>query len=82
MLHAKDLSVSIGAATLHVADPWIIDLNAPPSRGKREDGLIGADFFAKYVVRIDPEKQTIAFTNASELLAAHRRRGGSVLFAR
>jgi hypothetical protein len=61
MLHAKDLDISIGAASLHVADPWIIDLNAPPSRGKREDGLIGADFFAKYVVRIDPEKQTIAF---------------------
>jgi len=61
MLHAKNLDVSVGAATLHVADPWIIDLNAPPVSGAREDGLIGADFFAKYVVEIDPAKHTIVF---------------------
>jgi hypothetical protein len=52
--------VSVGAVRLHVADPWIIDLNHPQI-GKRMDGLIGADFFAAYVVRIAPDRQIISF---------------------
>jgi len=59
MLHAAPSTVAVGAAKLHVADPWVIDLST--TGGRHLDGLIGEDFFAAYVVRIDPLRQTIAF---------------------
>lgn len=59
MQHAADIDVSIGATHLRVRDPWIIDLSK--IEGKHIDGLIGADFFAAFAVRIDPLAHTIAF---------------------
>ena len=63
--HAAAADVSVNSVNLRIDDPWVIDLNHPQV-GKREDGLIGADFFAAYVVRIDPQAQIIAFFPAKE----------------
>jgi|GEM_PF-755831 len=73
--HAAPTDVSLGSVRLHVADPWIIDLNHPPL-GRHEDGLIGADFFAAYVVRIDPERQTISLYDPKTF--KYRGRGAAV----
>lgn len=62
MQHAADTDVAVGRAKVRVRDPWIIDLNLP-QLGK-QDGLIGADFFVPYVVRIDPVRETVAFYDA------------------
>lgn len=76
MRHAADTDVSIAAVHLRVKDPWVIDLNASHASEKRLDGLIGADFFAAYVIRIDPEARTIAFHPAKHFV--YRGRGAAV----
>ena len=58
MQHAVPLTFTIGNARLTVTDPWILDLNHPEMAGHL-DGLLGADFFAKYIVRIDPVARTL-----------------------
>jgi len=56
--HAAPIEVSVGAVRLHVADPWVIDLSQAGIR--HVDGLLGADLFERYVVRIDPVQETLA----------------------
>jgi hypothetical protein len=60
MQHGAPLEVTIGAVRPRVADPWILDLGHVGT-SRRVDGLLGADLFAEYVVRIDPVSQTVAF---------------------
>ncbi len=57
---AASIMVSIGTIPMKVAEPWIIDLRHV-NTNVREDGLIGADMLERYVVRINPIAQTIAF---------------------
>lgn len=48
---------------MHVAEPWVLDLSHTGT-SRRIDGLVGVDFFKEYVVRIDPQTQTIAFCSS------------------
>lgn len=57
--HAPPLDVFVGGVRLHVNDPYIIDLSHTGT-ARQQDGLLGEDFFAAYVVRIDPVKRTFA----------------------
>jgi len=50
----------IGKLTTTAEHPRIVDLSPVPL-AVRADGLIGADFFEKYVVRIDTDRHRIAF---------------------
>jgi len=60
MLHAAPLTISIGDASLRVDDPWVIDLSHVGT-DRHIDGLVGEDFFKKYVVRVDPVTRTVSF---------------------
>lgn len=62
--HAPPLDVFVGSARLHVADPYIIDLSNTGT-ARQQDGLLGRDFLAAYVVRIDPVKRTIEIYDPS-----------------
>ena len=54
---AAPVTVAAGSARLRVS-PWIIDLSHV-GLSERVDGLIGADFFDAFVVRIDPVNRTL-----------------------
>src|SRR6266705_549992 len=59
--HMAPIDLLVGTVPLHVQDPWVLDLGR--AAGIRHvDGLVGADFFERYVVRIDPERQTITIS--------------------
>ncbi|HEY4434482.1 MAG TPA: retropepsin-like aspartic protease, partial [Candidatus Cybelea sp.] len=60
LLHTSPLVLRAGTASVHVADPWVLDLSHTGT-SRRIDGLVGVDFFKAYVVRIDPDAKTIAF---------------------
>jgi aspartyl protease len=51
--------LQLGAASWHVAEPWIIDLSQVPI-AKDTKGLIGFDLLSAYVVRIDPTRKRFA----------------------
>lgn len=57
--HAPPLDIFVGGVRLYVKDPYIIDLSHTGT-ARQQDGLLGEDFFAAYVVRIDPVKRTFA----------------------
>lgn len=63
LLHTSPLDIRAGTTSVHIADPWVLDLSHTGT-SRRIDGLVGVDFFKARVVRIDPEKQTIGFCNA------------------
>jgi hypothetical protein len=54
--YGAPVTIGIGAARVRV-DPWILDLSHV-GLSRRADGLVGADVFAKYVVRMDPATKT------------------------
>ena len=55
--HLAPLDLQVGSVILHVADPWAIDLSHAGTH--HVDGLVGADLFERFVVRIDPERRTL-----------------------
>jgi Aspartyl protease len=55
--HAAPIDIAVGSIRFHVKDPWIYDLSHTGT-ALHEDGLLGADFFKRYVVRIDPVTKT------------------------
>ncbi len=57
--HAVPIDIAVGAIRFHVNDPWIYDLSQAGT-SLHEDGLLGADFFKRYVVRIDPMTKTFS----------------------
>ena len=62
--HAPPLDIVVGRVRLHVDDPYIIDLSHTGT-ARQQDGLLGEDFFAAYVVRIDPVKRTFEIYDSS-----------------
>lgn len=56
--HAAPVDLGIGTVSLHVGDPWVIDLGRVGGI-RHVDGLVGADLFERYVVRIDPLRRTL-----------------------
>jgi hypothetical protein len=59
--HAAPVDLLIGTVPLHVEDPWVIDLGKVGGI-RHVDGLVGADLFERYVVGIDPVRQTLTIT--------------------
>jgi Aspartyl protease len=57
--HAVPVDITLGSVRFHVEDPWIYDLSHVGTT-LPEDGLLGADFFKAYVVRIDPIVKTLS----------------------
>lgn len=57
--HAVPIDIAVGSIRFHVNDPWIYDLSHTGTP-LHEDGLLGADFFKRYVVRIDPMTRTFS----------------------
>ena len=57
--HAVPIDIAVGSIRFHVNDPWIYDLSHTGTP-LHEDGLLGADFFKRYVVRIDPITRTFS----------------------
>lgn len=57
-LHVAPLDVGLGPVSLHVDDPLVIDL-ANTGTSQAIDGLVGADLFERYVVRMDPLRRTL-----------------------
>ena len=56
---AGEVRLTVGGLTTLVQHARIVDLSKVP--GVKQDGLLGAEFFEQYVVRIDPVQHKIAF---------------------
>lgn len=52
------VQATIGAATFRMSDPIVTDLSKVPIASSTR-GLMGAELFERYVVRIDPRAQTL-----------------------
>ena len=62
--HLEPIDLLVGSVPLHVQDPWAIDLGQ--AAGIRHvDGLLGADLFERYVVRIDPVRQAMTIAESA-----------------
>src|ERR1700683_4616050 len=57
---AGEVRLTVGGLATSVPHAKIVDLSKVPVP-VREDGLLGAEFIERYVVRIDPARDTIAF---------------------
>jgi hypothetical protein len=62
--HLPPLDLELGGVRHHVADPWAIDLAHVGIR--HVDGLVGADLFERFVVRIDPDRRTLTLYGAQD----------------
>jgi len=67
-LHTTPLDLAIGEVPLSVEDPWVIDLGQVGGI-RHVDGLIGADLFERYVVTLDPVRQTLTMADPSTFKA-------------
>ncbi len=57
--YASPILMMLGDVRIDVTQPWVIDLsNVPIPRTTK--GLVGAEVFAKYVVRMDPLRSTFS----------------------
>ncbi len=74
MQYGAPVTMAIGAARVRV-DPWILDLSHV-GLSRHADGLIGADVFAKYVVRMDPATKTFGMYDPATFRAP---RGGATV---
>src|SRR5262245_13524747 len=64
--HLPPLELQVGDVRHHFADPWSSDLAHAGIR--HVDGLVGADLFERFVVRIDPDRRTLALYAAQDSL--------------
>lgn len=58
MSHSVPVAVQIGEERYIAADPWIIDLSGVPI-AKDVRGLVGADLWSRYAVRMDSQRHTL-----------------------
>jgi len=72
---AGDVALTIGGLATQVPHAKIVDLSKVPLPA-RADGLLGAEFLEKYVVRIDPLRHSIAFYDPKTF--AYRGKGQSI----
>jgi predicted aspartyl protease len=61
--HSSPVHVHLGNQSYVVADPWIIDLSAVPI-SKDVRGLVGADLWSRYAVRMNSQEKTIELFRA------------------
>jgi hypothetical protein len=55
--HAPPITMDLNGFKLEVPEPWVIDLSKAPMPATIR-GLVGAELFKNYVVRMDPVKST------------------------
>jgi hypothetical protein len=53
--HVGPVSIQLGSQPLTIEDPWIIDLSGVPIP-KWVHGLIGAEFFERFVLELEPNR--------------------------
>jgi hypothetical protein len=58
--HAAPTVMSVGSLQVKIEEPWVIDLSGVPIP-KWTHGLLGAEFFERYVVEVDPEEPSLRF---------------------
>jgi hypothetical protein len=63
--HATPMFIELGNIHVKIQDPWILDLSHVGAV-QRFDGLVGVDVFNKYVVKIDPQNQTLTLLDPFE----------------
>ena len=66
--HAGPAVISLGKLRVEVSEPLVIDLSGVPIP-RSTHGLIGAEFFEKYVVEIDPERPSLRFFDPATFVA-------------
>jgi len=69
LLHTSPLEIRAGNTSVRVAEPWVLDLSRTGT-SRRIDGLVGVDLFTAHVVRIDPQRQTVAFCRSAPASSA------------
>jgi hypothetical protein len=57
MSHAAAVTMQLGSERYTAADPWVIDLSGVPI-AKDVRGLVGADLWSRYAVRMNSQKKT------------------------
>ncbi|MDQ6808653.1 MAG: retropepsin-like domain-containing protein [Verrucomicrobiota bacterium] len=62
--HASPVTITLGALTVDVPQPWVIDLSKVPIPSAAK-GLVGAELFKRYVVRMDPVQSTLSVFDPS-----------------
>ncbi len=72
--HAVPVDVELGSVHFRAGDPWIFDLRHIGTP-LREYGLIGADFFKGFIVRIDPISETFSVFSPATFRYAGRGSG-------
>ena len=72
---AGDVALTVDGFTTHVSHAKIVDLSKVPLPA-RTDGLLGAEFLEKYIVRIDPMRHSIAFYDPTTFV--YRGKGRSI----
>ena len=55
--HAEPVVMTLGGVKIDVPEPWVIDLSKAPMPASVR-GLVGAELFKNYVVRMDPVQST------------------------
>ena len=62
--HAKGLTVKIGQFTMHGVQAAVLDLSELTAPlGRPVEVILGAEFFRVFVIEIDPENSTVAFSS-------------------
>ena len=64
LMHASPVTLTVGAATVRVADPLVIDLSRVPLP-KPSAGLLGAELFEQYIVQVDYAARVIRLYDRS-----------------
>jgi hypothetical protein len=63
MSHAAAVTMQLGSERYTAADPWVIDLSGVPI-AKDVRGLVGADLWSRYAVRMNSQKKTLELFRA------------------
>ncbi len=56
--HGPPVTMRVGEVKVDVAEPWVIDLSKAPISSEVK-GLVGAEFFKNFIVRLDPVHATL-----------------------
>jgi len=74
IVHAAPVELHIGAESYVADDPWIIDLSAVPIPADVR-GLVGADLWSRYAVRMDSQRKTLELFPAGTYRPSHDETG-------
>jgi aspartyl protease len=68
--HTAPTVMSVGNLHVKIPEPWVIDLSGVPIP-KWTHGLLGAEFFERYVVEVDPAKPSLRFFDPATFVPPH-----------